>query len=90
MAIRLLNMAEMLVPGRVLIRRDQLLRKVPLCERTILDMEKNGQFPRRFVISARQVAWDLAEVDAWIEERQQAALQPQAPGPQRPPQTKPD
>ncbi|WP_346426282.1 AlpA family phage regulatory protein [Janthinobacterium sp. GW456W] len=79
----------MSVPGRVLIKRRQLLQKVPLCERTILNLEKRGQFPRRFRITSRLVAWDLKEVDAWIAEQQTAArlpAMPQAqPGQGRPP-----
>jgi len=32
-------------------------------------MEKRGEFPRRFTIGQSKVAWDLAEVDAWIAAR---------------------
>ncbi|WP_354670232.1 AlpA family phage regulatory protein [Janthinobacterium sp. SUN100] len=67
------------MPGRVLIKRRQLLQKVPLCERTILNLEKRGQFPRRFSITSRLVAWDLKEVDAWIAEQQAAARLPAVP-----------
>ncbi|MBG6332278.1 AlpA family phage regulatory protein, partial [Pseudomonas aeruginosa] len=31
-----------------------------------------GEFPRRFNLTPRCVVWDLAEVEAWIEERKQA------------------
>lgn len=68
------------VPGRVVINRKQLLQKVPLSQRAILDMEKRGEFPRRFSISTRVVVWDVAEVDAWIAGQQAAAVQPQPPG----------
>ncbi|WP_329957620.1 MULTISPECIES: helix-turn-helix transcriptional regulator [unclassified Janthinobacterium] len=88
-APRVLTESELSVPGRVLIKRRQLLQKVPLCERTILNLEKRGQFPRRFRITSRLVAWDLKEVDAWIAEQQTAArlpAMPQAqPGQGRPP-----
>ncbi|TAN71796.1 MAG: AlpA family phage regulatory protein [Gallionella sp.] len=70
----------MKTPGKTLINRKQLLKIVPLSERTILDMEKRGEFPRRFAITARLVAWDLREVEQWIEERKTAAIQPLAPG----------
>ena len=66
MSTRELTHADMMVPGRILIKRRQLLKKVPLSERTILEMEKQGRFPKRFSISARMVVWDLAEVEAWI------------------------
>ena len=78
-AVRVLTESELNVPGRVLIKRRQLLEKVPLCERTILNLEKRGQFPRRFSITSRLVAWDLKEVDAWIAEQQTAARRPGAP-----------
>lgn len=68
------------VPGRVVINRKQLLQKVPLSQRAILDMEKRGEFPRRFSISTRVVVWDVAEVDAWIARQQAAAVQPLPPG----------
>lgn len=71
---------ELLSAGRVLINRKQLLKIVPLSERTILDMEKRGDFPRRFAITPRLVAWDLREIEVWIEARKEAALQPLAPG----------
>lgn len=67
-------------PGRVVINRKQLLKKVPLCERTILDMEKRGDFPKRFSVTARLVAWDLAEVDDWIARQHAAGIQQAAPG----------
>ena len=67
-------------PGRVVINRKQLLQKVPLSERTILDMEKRGAFPKRFSISPRLVVWDNAEVDAWIAAQQAASIQQPPPG----------
>jgi len=69
---RELTFVEMKKPGRVLINRKQLLKIIPLCERTILDMEKRGEFPWRFTITSRMVAWDLQEVEDWIEVRQSA------------------
>lgn len=68
------------VVGRVLINRKQLKTKVPLCERTILNMEKEGKFPRRFSVSARLVVWDLNEVEEWIAARKAASIQQRAPG----------
>lgn len=64
------------VPGRVAINRKQLLKKVPLCDRTIFDMEKRGEFPRRFLLTARLVAWDLAEVDEWLANQKQGVPTP--------------
>ena len=69
------------VIGRVLINRKQLKTKVPLCERTILDLEKQGKFPRRFSVSARLVVWDLNEVEEWIAAQKAANIQQPAPPP---------
>ncbi len=32
-------------------------------------LEKAGKFPRRIRLGANSVAWDEAEIDAWLEER---------------------
>lgn len=50
----------------------QLRQIIPLSETTIYEMERRGEFPRRFNLTPRCVVWDLAEVEAWIEERKQA------------------
>src|SRR5215467_16328558 len=60
-------------PVRRMIRRSELRRIVPLADTTIYELEQRGEFPRRFNLTARCVVWDLAEVDAWIEERRRAS-----------------
>jgi prophage regulatory protein len=55
------------------IRRAQLREIVPLADTTIYEMEQRGEFPRRFYLTPRCVVWDLAEVEAWIEERRRAS-----------------
>ena len=60
------------LPFRRTIRRHELRQIVPLAETTIYEMERRGEFPRRFNLTSRCVVWDLAEVEAWIEERKQA------------------
>ena len=60
------------LPFRRTIRRQELRQIVPLAETTIYEMERRGEFPRRFNLTARCVVWDLAEVEAWVEERKQA------------------
>ncbi|QIL44222.1 AlpA family phage regulatory protein [Acidovorax sp. HDW3] len=61
------------LPFRRTIRRHELRQIVPLAETTIYEMERRGEFPRRFNLTPRCVVWDLAEVEAWIEERKQAS-----------------
>ncbi|SCC94977.1 Phage transcriptional regulator AlpA (fragment) [Thiomonas sp. X19] len=46
---------------------------IPLAETTIYEMERRGEFPRRFNLTPRCVVWDLDEVEAWIDARKQAA-----------------
>lgn len=53
---------------------------IPLSERTIFNMEQRGEFPRRIALTSRNVAWDLEEVEAWIEARRQAGNQASRPG----------
>lgn len=60
------------LPFRRTIRRHELRQIVPLAETTIYEMERRGEFPRRFNLTPRCVVWDLAEVEAWIETRKQA------------------
>ena len=53
------------------IRRKELRQIVPLADSTIFELERRGEFPRRFFLTARCVVWDLAEVEAWLESRRQ-------------------
>jgi predicted DNA-binding transcriptional regulator AlpA len=66
------------------IRRHELRLIVPLADTTIYEMEKRGEFPRRFNLTPRCVVWDLEEVEAWLEQRRQTHLAGRAkiaPGP---------
>lgn len=63
-----------------LINRKKLLTMIPLSERTIFNMEKRGEFPRRIALTCRNVAWDLAEVEAWISARKAAGDHAMRPG----------
>lgn len=63
-----------------LINRKTLLSMIPLSERAIYDMEKRGDFPRRIALTARNVAWDVDEVEAWISLRKQSGAQAMRPG----------
>jgi prophage regulatory protein len=67
--------------GKILINRKRLRTKIPLADRTIYEMEQRGDFPRRITLSTRCVAWDLSEVEEWIESRRSSgeqALRPTA------------
>jgi predicted DNA-binding transcriptional regulator AlpA len=57
--------------GDVILRKADLKRMIGVSDVTIRLWEKQGTFPRRFVINpgGRQVGWLKTEVDAWVEER---------------------
>jgi len=66
------------------IRRTELRQIVPLADTTIYELERRGDFPRRFYLTSRCVVWDLSEVEAWLEERRRASHEAQfrrAPSP---------
>ncbi|XXG31290.1 MAG: AlpA family phage regulatory protein [Ferrovum myxofaciens] len=65
---------------KTLINRKKLLAMIPLSERTIFNMEQRSEFPRRIVLTSRNVAWDLAEIEEWIESRKSSSDQPIRPG----------
>jgi prophage regulatory protein len=56
------------------IRRHELRLIVPLADTTIYEMEKRGEFPRRFNLTPRCVVWNLEEVETWLRERRQTYL----------------
>ncbi|MEJ7139371.1 helix-turn-helix transcriptional regulator [Amphibiibacter pelophylacis] len=66
--------------GKTLINRRKLLAMIPLSDRTIFNLELRGEFPRRFALTSRNVAWDLAEIEAWIEARKSSGDQARRPG----------
>lgn len=66
--------------NQVLINRKTLLEMIPLSSRTIYNLEKKGEFPRRIALTSRSVAWDLSEVEKWIEERRASGIRATRPG----------
>lgn len=66
--------------NKTLINRKKLLAMIPLSERTIFNMEQRREFPRRIALTSRNVAWDLAEVEEWIEARRSSGNQATRPG----------
>lgn len=66
--------------SKTLINRKKLLAMIPLSERTIFNMEQRGEFPRRIALTSRNVAWDLSEIEGWIEARRASGNQAIRPG----------
>ncbi|MBX3724602.1 MAG: AlpA family phage regulatory protein [Xanthomonadales bacterium] len=65
---------------KILINRKKLLEIIPLSTRTIYNLEQRGEFPRRIALTCRNVAWDLSEVEEWIEARKSSGIQADRPG----------
>ena len=74
------NMAQADPPLRRTIKKPQLRQMVPLADSTIWEMERRGEFPKRFLLTPRCVVWDLAEVEAWLERRRNQPIR-RAPPP---------
>ena len=51
------------------VRRRELRKIVPLADTTIYEMERRGEFPRRFYLTSKCVVWDLDEVERWLTAR---------------------
>jgi prophage regulatory protein len=59
-------------PRRDMLRRGDLQEITGLSPSTIARLENKGQFPARVQLSTKRVAWPLAEVERWVEQRQLA------------------
>lgn len=55
------------------VRRRELRKIVPLADTTIYEMECRGEFPQRFYLTSKCVAWDLDEVERWLTARRAAS-----------------
>lgn len=71
---------ETFLKNMALIGRKELQAMIPLAERTIFNMEQRGDFPRRIALTSRNVAWDLAEIEEWIEKKKLSGIQASRPG----------
>jgi prophage regulatory protein len=72
-AVRELTQSARVDPTKLrrTIRRNELRQIVPLADSTIYELERRGEFPQRFFLTARCVVWDLAEVEEWLRTRRQ-------------------
>lgn len=66
--------------SKTLINRKKLHAMIPLAERTIYNMEQRGEFPRRIALTSRNVAWDLTEIEEWIDARKSSSIHAVRPG----------
>ena len=52
-----------------ILRCREVLELVRLSKATVDKLEKEGRFPSRFKIGERAIAWNRADVLAWLNER---------------------
>lgn len=50
---------------KFLLRPDLKNRGIKFCNKHLLDLERQGKFPRRTYIGEKTPAWTEPEVDAW-------------------------
>jgi prophage regulatory protein len=55
-------------PTRIL-RRQQVLERVPLTHTQIDNMERAGNFPKRIKLSVKAAGWVESEIEDWIASR---------------------
>lgn len=69
----MIAMENKIRPVTKTIRRKELKSMVPLSDTTIYLMEKRGEFPLRFALTARCIVWDYYEVQEWLNDRKNIA-----------------
>ena len=52
-----------------LLRLKAVQEQVGLRRTTIFELIKQGEFPQPRKLSARAIAWNAAEIDAWVKSR---------------------
>lgn len=52
-----------------LIKRKEVEKLTALSTATIYRLIAEGQFPRQISVSKRSVAWNLSEINDWIEQK---------------------
>lgn len=62
-----------LIANNRTVRRPELRKLVPLSDTTIYELERRGEFPKRFYLTPKCVVWPLKDVLDWIEERRRAS-----------------
>jgi len=55
-----------IVEAKPVVRRQELREPVPLADTTIYEMERRGEFPKRFYLTPRCPVWDLGDVNHWL------------------------
>ncbi|MEN3257821.1 AlpA family phage regulatory protein [Sodalis endosymbiont of Spalangia cameroni] len=50
--------------------RKKLFDIVPISENKLYELEKAGEFPKKFVLAGKY-AWNRDEIEAWLDEQQE-------------------
>lgn len=54
------------------LRKTDLLARIPLSDATIWRLEKAGSFPKRIQLGGNSVGWVESEINNWLEQRKAA------------------
>jgi prophage regulatory protein len=65
------------VPTRML-PLSQVIERTGLKKTTIYALQKTGEFPHSVPLTANSVRWIEAEIEAWLQRRKSARVQPQS------------
>lgn len=55
--------------GLQILRRPEVLEKVPICRSAMYAMIAAGEFPKPIKLGPRSVGWISTEIDEWLEAR---------------------
>jgi prophage regulatory protein len=65
------------LPAEGFAKLPAVMRATGLSRSSIYERMKSGDFPTSVDLGARAVAWDVADVRAWIAARREAARKPE-------------
>lgn len=65
---------------RRFLKLPEVKQQVGMCRSAIYDAIKKGEFPAQIKIGDRAVAWNSNDIDAWMENRINAAKAPSSGG----------
>ena len=66
-------------PRKRVLSQQAVLDRVPVSRTTLWRMERAGLFPRRIQVSTNRVGWLEADVDAWVERKEERQVKRRDP-----------
>jgi prophage regulatory protein len=58
-----------MITERRVLRKPELMTRVPLSDATIWRLEKAGKFPKRIRIGGQAVGWFESEINDWLQKK---------------------